>query len=252
MTINEALEQIGLNRKETLVYLHLLKYGPSTPTWIAAKTGIKRPNVYEFIKSLEEKGLIYYQLTNKRKLIVAEAPEKLSEIIQQKLNLAKSLVPALKSLDQEGSFQGKVTFYQGKKAMVNLFNEASEMKKKELLGLWSAKDMDKILDKKVIERFIKVRLKKGIKLKTLHPVEKESFYSDEINTDKGKALTQIAYIPEKHTFSLSMQIYDDTVAFYSSKKESYGFKVESKEFTEVLRLLYDNLWEHSGKLLSNG
>lgn len=248
MTINEALEQVGLNKRESLVYLHLLKYGASYPTEIAAKTNIKRPNVYEYVKTLEEKGLIYYQLANKRKLIVAERPEKVSEMINQKLNLAKTLIPALKALDSEGSFQGKISFYQGKRSMINLFNEALEMKGKELWGFWSAKDMDKILNKKTVEKFIAKRLKKGIKLKTLHPIEKESFYSDEMNTDKGRRLTQIAYIPENYTFSLSIQIYDDTIAFYSSKKESYGFKVESKEFAEVMRTLYDIAWNNSGKL----
>jgi len=248
MTIIEVLEQLGLTKREAEVYLHALKFGPSTPSSIANKVDIKRPNIYDIVKSLERKGLINYQLINRKKLIVASDPEKIEELIKQKANLAKNLVPVLKNLDPEGSFQGKITFYQGKKSMVNLFNEALEMKNKELLGLWSAKDMDKILDKRTIEKFIAKRIKKEIKLKTAHPIEKESLYDLEVKTEKGKRLTQIAYIPDSYTFSLSMQIYDDTVAFYSSKKESYGFKVESKEFAEVLKMLYDNLWQNSGKL----
>lgn len=247
MDVLGSLEQLGLEKKEAQIYLYLLTNGPSSPTEIANATGIKRPNIYGHVKILEQQGLIHYQLINKRKRIAAAAPSKLAELLQEKLQLAKLIIPKL-ARGTESGFKSKITFYQGKRAMINLFNEALEMKGRELLGFWSAKDMDKILDKKTIERFIVKRLKKGIALKTLHPIEKESFYSDEIHTEKGKRLTQIAYTPDKYTFSLSMQIYDDTVAFYSSQKESYGFKVESREFTQVMRVLYEIAWEHSGKL----
>ena len=247
MTINEALEQIGLTKRESLIYLHLLKFGPSSPTQIAAETGIKRPNVYDVLKSLEKDGLIKYQLVSKKKLIAPEPAEKIEELISQKMNLAKSLVPVLKNLDQESSFQGKITFYQGKKAVQNLFNEAMNMKGNELLGLWPAKDMDKILDRKTVEKFITKRIKRKIKLRSLRDASKESFYAEEIS-EYGKQFTKAAYVPEKYKFSLACQIYDDKVAFYSSKKESYAFVVESKEFYEVIKMFYENLWEHSGKL----
>lgn len=248
MIINEVLDQLGLSNGEIQVYTCLLQNGPLSPTDIARKTALKRPNIYDVVKDLEKNGLVYYQLINKKKLIAASDPPKIAEMVKQKLDLAQSIIPLLKAINKEGSFQSRITFYQGKKAVQNLFNEALNMQGKELLGLWAAKDMDKILEKKVVEAFIKQRLKKGIRLKTLHPIDKESFYDNEVKTDLGRRLTEMAYLPEQYTFSLSMQIYDNKVAFYSTRKEGYGFMVESREFSEVIRMLYDLAWNNSGKL----
>ncbi len=248
MTTTEALQQLGLSQHEAEVYLCLLQNGPLSPTDIAHKTGIKRPNVYAIAQTLEQKGLLYYQLVNKRKLLTAADPENIQDLVKQKLDLATSLLPHLKSIDTTGGFKANITFYQGRKAMQEMMNHALTMKKKEFCGLWPATDMNKILGKKFVEDFIAIRIKKNINLRTLQDASKESFYDEEVKTEKGRNLTHFAYVPDKYTFSLGMGIYDDTVAFYSSKKESYGFLVKSKEFAEVIRMFYDNLWDHSGKL----
>ncbi|TSC66409.1 MAG: transcriptional regulator TrmB [Microgenomates group bacterium Gr01-1014_80] len=242
-----SLEQLGLSKKEAQIYVFLLYSGPSTPTEIANGTGIKRPNIYEYVGNLEKQGLVHYQLINKRKLIVASPPEKITELIEEKLNLAKQLVPTLAQRVGD-SFQSKITFYKGKKAMQELFKDALFCQQKEIFYQWSPEDMNKILDKKVIEEFIKVRLKKGIKIRSLRPAEKESFYQNETDNEFGKKMTEVAYISPEYSFSLSYAIYDDKAAFYSSQKESYGFLVESKEFAEVQRMLYQIAWNNSGKL----
>lgn len=241
-----SLKQLGLEEKEAKIYSELLSNGPSNPTEIANTTGIKRPNVYGYVENLEKLGLVHYKLINKRKLIAPSAPSKITQLIEEKLNLAKQLVPNL--VLSNGGFQSNITFYKGKKAIQELFHDALTCKGEEIWYQWSPQDMDKILDKKVIEDFIKKRLKKGIKIKSLRPAEKESLYKSETNNTFGKQMTEVAYIDPQFSFSLSFAIYDDKVAFYSSKKESYGFLVESKEFAEVQRMLYEIAWKNSGKL----
>ncbi len=250
MTINDALEQIGLTQRESLIYIHLLKYGPSSPTEIATQTSIKRPNVYDAIKSLEKQGLIKYHLVSKRKLIAPEPVEKIEELVTHRLHLVQNLIPSLKSINQEGTFKSTITFYQGKRAMVNLLKEVLSMKGGELLGLWSSQDMDRILDKKTILSFIRTREKKGIKARVLHHMKKEDLkeYGEELASERDSKITQIGYVPDNALFTLSMLIYDDSVSFFSSKKESYGFKVESREYAELQRMLFENLWQNSGKL----
>ncbi len=247
MDTSPALEQLGLDKREGQIYTALLANGPSSPTEIANITGIKRPNIYSYVKELEKQGLVYYQLLNKRIYIKAANPNRLTELAEEKLNLAKLVVPTLIQNNRSG-FESKITFYKGRKAMQNLFNQALEMKGKELLGVWAAKDMDKILGKRTIEQFIAKRVKKGIKLKSLRPIEKESLYENETINIEGKKLTEAAYLADTYTFSLSMSIYDDKVAFFSSKEENYGFLVESKEFSQIQKMFFNIAWSSSGKL----
>lgn len=247
MTINQ-LEQLGLTRRETNLYIHLLKSGPASATDSAAALDMPRPNIYEVAKTLNTKGLIRYSLTNRGKLLVAESPKRIEAIAQEKLALAKSLVPGLLELGTVSGFQSSITFFEGKKAMQNLMWEALGSKKKEISFLWSPKDMDKILGKKLIEKFIAERLKRNIKIRSLRPVEKESFYAIESTSSFGKEMTGVAYVPEDYSFSLSMALFDNKVAFFSSQNESFGFFVESKEFSKVMTMFYNSLWSNSGKL----
>jgi HTH-type transcriptional regulator, sugar sensing transcriptional regulator len=247
MELQDSLEQIGLTKRESLVYLELLK-GALSPTEIAEKTGLKRPNVYDVLKSLEAKGLIHYQFKNKRRLISANSPQRLLDLSKQKFDLTKDLLPSLLSLDREQSFRSNITFYQGKKSMQELLSDFTAAKNKEAWFLTSPQDLDSMVGKDFVESIIQKRLKRGIKIRSLRPAEKESEYKEQTTTSYGRELTEVGYVPPNFTFSLNMGIYDEKVIFYSSKKESFGFMVESKEFSQVMRMMYENLWQHSGKL----
>jgi sugar-specific transcriptional regulator TrmB len=48
----------GLSEKEALLYLHLLKYGPKTPTPLAKSLHTYREDVYRTLNSLIEKGMV--------------------------------------------------------------------------------------------------------------------------------------------------------------------------------------------------
>lgn len=248
MHISQALEQLGFSKRESSVYIFLLKNGPSRVSAIAEGTDIARPNIYEISRLLSHKGLIRTDLQGHSRLIVAEPPKKIEELAKQKVSLAQQLVPFLTEIDATPGFRSTIHFYEGRKAMQNLFVDALSCKKREILYLWSPKDMDKILGKKVIENFITKRLKLSVSIRSLRPSEKESLYTNESSTSTGIRLTQVAYLPENFTFSLSVALYDDKAAFFSSQKESFGFVVESKEFSQMMRMLYEGMWLTSGKI----
>lgn len=96
--------------------------------------------------------------------------------------------------------------------------------------------------------FIKQRLAKKIRIRSLRPAGKERPYKYESDTTVGKSLTDVAYVDPDYDFSLAVAIYDQKTVFFSSRMESFGFLVVSKEFTKVMRMFYANLWEHSEKL----
>ncbi len=249
MNLEEILEKIGLSKRESLIYLHLLKSGPLSPTHIADKTGIKRPNVYDSLKSLESKGLIHYQLKNKRRLIVASSPNNLLEVNKQRFDLTKKVLPTLLALDKEQSFEPTISFYQGRKGLRDLIREYPKAKNKEAWFLISAQDTNKMLGKGFIEDLIQERIKRGTKLRSLQTIDKAEPWEGH-TTEAGSKITEIAYVPPEYSFSLSVGVFDDVVVVLSSKREGFGFRVESKEFAAVIRMLYDIAWKNSGKLAS--
>jgi sugar-specific transcriptional regulator TrmB len=241
------LEALGLTKRESLVYLALLKNGSLSPTEIANKTGLKRSNIYDVVKSLERKGLIHYQLKPQGKLIVASSPNNLVNLSKQQYAYAQKILPTLLSLDKEQSFQSSVTFYQGRRGMREMVKDYPKAKNKDVIFLTSPKDMNEVLGESFVESLIQERIKRGTKMRTLETADSNFKWKGHM-TEAGRKLTEIAYVPPKYTFTLDFGVYDDVTVFFSSKKEGLGFKVESKELAQVMRMLFDNLWENSGKL----
>ena len=80
----EILKEIGLSENEAEVYLTSLSLGPTTILKIAKSSGIGRTTVYSVIETLKNKGLIHIKPVGLKQLYVAEHPDRLENIIENK------------------------------------------------------------------------------------------------------------------------------------------------------------------------
>lgn len=83
MSINPLLKKIGLNDKEILVYLTLLKSGKTTPAQLAKLTKINRATIYNIVKSLLTIGIIAEDLGGKILYLTPLPPESLNQVIER-------------------------------------------------------------------------------------------------------------------------------------------------------------------------
>ena len=91
----EALQEIGLSKTESKVYLALLELGSALAGKITKKSGINRTNVYDALERLIEKGLVTYIIQANRKVFEPVDPNKLQEILKEKQDKLDSLMPEL-------------------------------------------------------------------------------------------------------------------------------------------------------------
>ncbi|MCA9387326.1 winged helix-turn-helix transcriptional regulator, partial [Candidatus Dojkabacteria bacterium] len=82
--IQEFLEEFNLGDREVSIYLTLLKTGPNTIMNLARETGIKRSTTHNNVEELIKKGLISQTNFGERRMVVAEDPEKLKFLMDQK------------------------------------------------------------------------------------------------------------------------------------------------------------------------
>src|SRR3989339_620491 len=81
--INEKLTKLGLTESEVRIYMAMLKIGASTVQDIAKEARLSRTAVYQIMTELEHKGLVSTFYQKKKKLMVAEDPEKLEGYFSQ-------------------------------------------------------------------------------------------------------------------------------------------------------------------------
>jgi sugar-specific transcriptional regulator TrmB len=100
----EILMEIGFNRLEADVYIHLITHPPSTAYKIGKQINKPTANVYKAIESLAQKGAVIVE-DNKNKLCNAVGPNEFfnhyEKSILDKSNTAKALLNSLENETEE-------------------------------------------------------------------------------------------------------------------------------------------------------
>ncbi len=120
--LTNHLVKLGLNQGEAKVYIALLNNGDSTATELSSKTGLGRTNIYNYAKTLQEKGLIsdfernskvFFQATDPKELysMLDSRKKELSNLSLEHLNL----LPRFEKLFHQQGKTPNVRLYMGKK-----------------------------------------------------------------------------------------------------------------------------------------
>ncbi|MBM3261159.1 TrmB family transcriptional regulator [Candidatus Kaiserbacteria bacterium] len=113
----EQLMQSGLSHKEALVYHASLVLGPSTILRISREAGTQRPTTYAIIEQLIRRGLMRREEIGLKKRFVAENPENLRRVMEQKMQNVSQIIPDLTTLFKKSGREHTVRVYEGLSAL---------------------------------------------------------------------------------------------------------------------------------------
>lgn len=86
MDIESSLQNLGLTKNESKVYLALINIGSTTTSKIIKQVGINTSKVYESLERLLKKGFVSYTIIKNKKHWQAEDPKAISEYISEEQN----------------------------------------------------------------------------------------------------------------------------------------------------------------------
>lgn len=244
METEETLKEIGLEYEEIKVYLAMLEIGSSLASRIAEETKINRSHVYQLLERLISKGFVSYVIKENRKYFSAINPEKIIEIVKEREQKLKNILPNLLQLTTFTKEKPIVEILQGKEGIKTILNDILKIKK-EWLAFGSSGKGTEILSF-YAEHFEKKREKLRINLKGI-------LDSSESGIKRGKELskrkyTQIKHVKEKYSNPCSTWIYGDRLAFIIwSKEHSFAIRIISKEITNNFKRHFDVLWKNANK-----
>lgn len=248
--IDNFLEKIGLNEKERLIYLAGLKLGPSRAAYLSRRTGLTRQHTYDILKSLEQKGFISRLGKDYGQRFIMEDPANLGNILDKRKNQIEKtksdlmkLLPEFESFYNSKESMPKIKFFEEIDGIKEIFEDMLVCRDKKHFYFGSFADLIGTLGKNYMDEWIERRTKKEIFSKAIRIKEKE--ISEEIYTSEKKFLREIKYAPENFQITQTAVMYDNKVAIISSKQECVGFIVESAEYFNTMKMIFDVLWNVS-------
>ncbi|MFC1741396.1 TrmB family transcriptional regulator [Nanoarchaeota archaeon] len=193
-----VLENIGLSKNEAKVYFTLIKTGLATATEIAKESKLHRPNVYDSLKALIEKGLVSHIIIEKTKRFKAAEPKRLGVLMKQReLDLLK-VIPMLNLEAKLAKNPESVAeVHHGLKAFRTcLFNLLDY--RKPLFAFGIPKIVPKLLAP-FISQFHRERIKRKVMFRHIYNEDAK----DRIKYLNTVQYTEAAYLPERFNSPVS-------------------------------------------------
>lgn len=249
--LEKYLQDIGLNEKESVLYLSLLAVDNSSVLDLSKKTSLNRSTTYVVLETLAKKGLVSETTVGKKTHYQAEPPERLETYVEQRKILLeeqakklKDIIPQIKSVQREGGEKPIVQYFEGKDGVLSM-NEALYEDIDNAGGvanlIYSKDLLDEVFPPSERAKFKKVRLDRKIKTQVLYTSSKgkipEDGTGDRIQIDS-----------KKYPVSCDILIYKDRVRFGILGKRISGIAIKSQDLAETLQSLFKIAFENYKKV----
>jgi sugar-specific transcriptional regulator TrmB len=242
------LKKFDCTDRETDIYLQSLRLGPSTVQDISKSLRMNRVTVHSAIQQLIHKGLLSETRKGKRRLIIAEEPKALRQVLQKKMNELKQmnnnldyLVEMLSQVQSTDTSRPTVKFYEGVEGLKTMLEETLESKVEVFLFSFVQLLADAV-GPDYLEDYVKRRAEKGIKTRLIFP---KCNYGDRLMRNTEQYKITIRVLPEKYQWSAGFFSWNDKVAFlsYTEGKRTVTI-IENKDIAIFIRnVVFEIAWE---------
>lgn len=254
--IKGFLAKIGLDEKETKIYLYLLSHGPQNVSILAKACGLTRTHGYDVVNKLEKRGLCFNLGSLYGRKIKANPPSHILELVKQKeTEVARlkddlsEMLPLFKSMTiEKGTSTSRVSYFKGAESIRKMLLTTLESKD----GIrWAGSELDLIesMGETFVAELYERRRARGIRLQLLLPENKRGRLP--VFNDDTKYLKEVRIRP-KNAIRLksNLIIFGPYVAFISLKNDLFGTLIENESLAVMLATWFDFIWDASKKSLS--
>ncbi len=255
----KILEEFGLTKNESIIYVEAVKHERISPFKLARLTKIPRTTVYDVMMSLSLKGLITVKTSNaleKRETwIVPKNPSVLREIIERRKSALTKLdvdiidiLPELKGEFIQHSKSTHVQFYSGIEGVKKLFKLIEEIPHDISIYLWDHLMPMDTLGREYINKEVSQALKtKKRRVKTIIPL---NAWTKHVLSYQYKRNPQyIEYHEFRYVDESSFNLYQDTYIFgdrvavvCAKDDEAWGLVIHSSLYAKSMRAIFESMW----------
>ena len=223
------------------------------------ETKLQSSSVYHILDALLEKGIISFEVKNKRKYFYVVSPERLLDFIEEKKKLLEEEKQQIEKIMPQLAVLREITkkpiqevlIFEGWRGILSAFKEAyKELKPGSTAYAYTitkefgGADPDQVrwlINKvRILRENLNKKFKQKISMKII--AEKDS----EIGKDQSKtSFTKVKFIEKHYTNPAVVNIYGDITIIAIWLKNPIAFYIHSKEVAESFKNNFELLWEIS-------
>jgi sugar-specific transcriptional regulator TrmB len=241
--LEEALAQIGISGKRARFYLAALELGQAPIQKVAEKAGITRTTAYDLLTRLMRDGLVSRVEKDGRYHIAAEDPRRLLGVLDDRRQRVEKILPELRSMYARSAVKPRLRFFEGRDGINTVLYDTLSCRSRQLYGILSMADLLEVPGRAEMEKYIALRIAKGVHLRVVRSREKEA--GRDIWPTSPADLRELRWAPEGIVFTMTAWTYDEKVSIISSRREHFGMIIESPEFSALMHNLFTVLWNAS-------
>jgi sugar-specific transcriptional regulator TrmB len=242
----QFLEDTGLTKNESIVYLTLLRKGKAKSGEIVRASNVSSGKIYETLDKLKNKGLVKVVLENGVKQFIANKPEALfaylkekERAIHEKEQALETLLPKLENLRKIEETLETVSLVKGFRGVAPLVYAALEDGKEiRIMGVRSSKNVS-------FNNFWKGWHRRRMELKK----HARLLFSDK-NTEYWRTFKQMRYTEVRELLAFSpsaVMIIDQQCFLFSYDEDLLCIHITSESIAKSFAGFFDGLWMFSGK-----
>ncbi len=246
-SIRPLLKQIGLDDKETEIYLALLSLKAARASDIAKLSRQSRSHAYLILRQLEKKGLVSEIEQDGILKFIAEPPQRLLSYLKDReeqcrtlQSLVQGAMPILSSLTKSYVDSPRITVLKGLDGMKQVYRDALTQK---FVGIYNAQAGIDAFGKNIVTMlFGKTATLNGRDLLVQNEGAKV-FLKDIQPSDSYSA----RLLPKGISFDTDTMVYGDTVTIFSFDDERTIIRIENKNIADSFRAWFEMMWMQSQK-----
>lgn len=237
MALDKLLKQLGFSTNQAKVYLASLESGVASAAKIAERSGLQRTTTYSVLKELVKESIVGKSEYHGKDRFVAEPPDKLLAMASELQTKVKAALPEFKALYNQSEVKPKIVFYEGDKAIQNIYDDTLREKPAEILE-WNTNEY--FLRFPANHAYIAKRMQLNIKARRM--AGSGSIWHTKHRQYDQSELAETLIIPkDKFWPSVEVNIYGNKVAFMNYA-ENLSIIIESQAIADLMRQVYELSW----------
>lgn len=240
------LQQIGLSQTEAKLYLALIKLGSSDVQQLIEETGFYKPNTYDALERMCEKGIIskiiegrkrIYQLQNPNSLL--EYIEKKKESLKEEENIARELVKEAKESKEQNTISETAIVMKGIQGVKQIYREIIE-EKKDYFVFGSPNESSSLIGEYYWQNIHQKQREFGIKAKMIFHKSLRNW-----NEIIPKDIIELKFLNEEMEPLTETTIYGTKVAFVVWTEKPSVTIINNENVAKTYKQIFEILWRIS-------